>query len=276
MRPLFAIVLCTATVSAAAAVPQDVARFAGDHVALTLVSENGALVPGKTAWVGLRLQHEPHWHTYWINPGDSGLATKLAWHLPDGFRAGEIAWPVPRRFTVGELYNFGYDGDVLLPVAIAVPAAAAAGAQLTLQVDAKWLVCEEQCIPGKATLTLGLPIAAQANADPAAAQAFAAARAAQPGISQTPLQARSDGDRIVVALPAAFAADADIDAFALTANVLANAPPHVERHDGNMTLGFAKSDYSPSTPAAFDLLLVPHGAPALQVRATVVDMLPAR
>ena len=27
---------------------------------------------GKTIWVGLRLTHQPHWHTYWKNPGDSG------------------------------------------------------------------------------------------------------------------------------------------------------------------------------------------------------------
>jgi DsbC/DsbD-like thiol-disulfide interchange protein len=276
MRPLLAIALCIAAASATAtAAPQAAARFAGDHIMVTLVTESDALVPGKPAWVGLRLQHEPHWHTYWINPGDSGLATKLAWHLPEGFRAGDIAWPVPQRFTVGELYNFGYDGDVLLPVAIEVPAAAAADTQLALKVDAKWLVCEEQCIPGKATLELSLPIAAQANTDPAVAQAFAATRAAQPGISQTPLQARSDGERILVALPPAFAAVADIDAFALAPNVLANAPPRVERHDGDAMLSFAKSDYSTSTPVAFDLLLVPHGAPALQVRANVLDMLPA-
>jgi len=29
--------------------------------------------PGKTVWVGLQLKHQPHWHTYWLNPGDSGL-----------------------------------------------------------------------------------------------------------------------------------------------------------------------------------------------------------
>jgi thiol:disulfide interchange protein DsbD len=25
-----------------------------------------------SAWVGLHLQHQPGWHTYWKNPGDSG------------------------------------------------------------------------------------------------------------------------------------------------------------------------------------------------------------
>src|SRR5437868_15422530 len=67
-----------------------------EHVRVTLLSENSALIPGATAWLGVRLQHEPHWHTYWINPGDSGLPTKLSWQLPPGFRAEEIVWPAPQ------------------------------------------------------------------------------------------------------------------------------------------------------------------------------------
>ena len=35
--------------------------------------------PGKPVWVGLQITHQPHWHTYWKNAGDSGLPTELAW-----------------------------------------------------------------------------------------------------------------------------------------------------------------------------------------------------
>ena len=79
-----------------------------EHVAVELIAERTALVPGGTAWLGLRLRHDPHWHTYWINPGDSGLETRLKWTLPPGFQAGAIAWPAPRRLAAGELTNFGY------------------------------------------------------------------------------------------------------------------------------------------------------------------------
>src|SRR6187399_1970979 len=85
-----------------------------DHVGVELVSAATALVPGRSASLGLRFVHEPHWHTYWINPGDSGLATKLSWQLPAGFHAGEIIWPAPQRFDVDGLFNFGYSGDALL------------------------------------------------------------------------------------------------------------------------------------------------------------------
>jgi len=33
---------------------------------------------GQAFWLGLQLQHQPGWHTYWRNPGDSGLATQLS------------------------------------------------------------------------------------------------------------------------------------------------------------------------------------------------------
>mgnify|MGYP006948356198 FL=1 len=37
------------------------------------------LEPGKPVWVGLQLAHQPKWHSYWKNSGDSGLPTKLEW-----------------------------------------------------------------------------------------------------------------------------------------------------------------------------------------------------
>ena len=70
----------------------------------------------KIVWVGLQLAHQPEWHTYWKNAGDSGLPTHLQWTLPVGVTAGEIAWPTPQKIRIGSLANFGYEGTVLLPV----------------------------------------------------------------------------------------------------------------------------------------------------------------
>ena len=144
-----------------------------------LVAEDLAVPPGGSITVALEEDIREGWHTYWINPGDSGLPTKLVWTLPAGYTAGDIAWPAPKRFDLGELTNFGYDGEALLPVPISVPADAAVGTRAHLAVEAKWLVCHEECIPGKATLTLDLPVA-QTAADTPYRQLFADARAAQP------------------------------------------------------------------------------------------------
>jgi len=147
-----------------------------------LVAEQAAAVPGQTISLGLRLIHDPQWHTYWRNPGDSGLATVLEWALPQGWKAGEIEWPVPKRLAVGPLANFGFEGDLLLPVQVQVPADAPTGSTVQISVRASWLICRDVCIPGGAHLQLSLPIrAASASAEPSAdAIFFAQARAAMP------------------------------------------------------------------------------------------------
>src|SRR5918994_1841385 len=108
--------------------------------------------------LALLMEHDPHWHTYWRNPGDSGLPTKLELTLPQGVVAEPIAWPHPQRFELSDIVNFGYGGRRLLPVSIMVPADYAAPT-LTVRAAASWLICEVECIPGKAKYTLQIPVA---------------------------------------------------------------------------------------------------------------------
>ncbi|MDY0108202.1 MAG: protein-disulfide reductase DsbD family protein, partial [Giesbergeria sp.] len=99
--------------------------------------------PGKPVWLGLQLTHQKDWHTYWKNPGDSGLPTELTWQLPAGLDAGETAWPVPRLFRIGKLANYGYDGQVLLAAPLQVPASfqppAGDNGQIEVRLRATWL-----------------------------------------------------------------------------------------------------------------------------------------
>ncbi|MBP6898797.1 MAG: thioredoxin family protein [Burkholderiaceae bacterium] len=134
------------------------------------------LQPGKPLWLGLKIEHQPHWHSYWKNPGDSGLPTTLAWTLPPGVQAGEIEWPTPRRLPVGPLLNYGYEGRLLLPVALQLPAGWSAP-QLDIRLRADWLVCKEVCIPEGGELALRLPVGPAVTAE---APLFEAARAARP------------------------------------------------------------------------------------------------
>ena len=117
--------------------------------------------PGRTVWLGLRISHQPQWHTYWRNPGDSGLPTTLSWRLPAGLSAGEVAWPVPRRLPVGHLVNFGYEGTTLLPVPITVAQdfrPSSLSPQLKVQLKAQWLACKTECIPEEGEFELHLPV----------------------------------------------------------------------------------------------------------------------
>jgi DsbC/DsbD-like thiol-disulfide interchange protein len=112
----------------------------------SLVSDRASVAPGETFHLGLHQDIEEGWHTYWRNPGDSGEATRIFLDLPEGWSEAEIIWPAPRPYNLGPLTNYGYSGEVTLPVPVTVPADAQPG-MLTITGEATWLVCEDICIP---------------------------------------------------------------------------------------------------------------------------------
>jgi thiol:disulfide interchange protein/DsbC/DsbD-like thiol-disulfide interchange protein len=151
-----------------------------ERVTATLESEVAAVAPGGKFWLVLRQQIIPKWHTYWINPGDSGLPTEIDWKLPPGATAEPIVWPAPKRIPVGPLVNYGYENEVRLLVPVTAPKDARPGETLRFEARARWLVCEEICIPEDGTLVLDVPVAAATALDEAKRDGFAAARAALP------------------------------------------------------------------------------------------------
>ncbi len=152
-----------------------------NRVLVDLVPEPSTARPGEPFQALLRMRIAPGWHTYWMNPGDSGLATSLEWQLPAGVTAGPLSWPVPKRLPVGPLMNYGYENEVLLPVQVTVPAGFS-DPVLRIAARAEWLVCKDVCIPESGAVGFQLPVAPiAALADPRTTALFAAARAALPG-----------------------------------------------------------------------------------------------
>ncbi len=134
---------------------------------------------GQPLWVGLQLTHQPEWHTYWRNPGDSGLPTQLELNLPAGITAGDVLWPLPRKLKAGDLTNYGFDKTVLLAVPLTVSKQYKPNATQTLdiQLHANWLVCRLECIPQEGDFALHLPVNSSFASN---ATAFEAVLAEQP------------------------------------------------------------------------------------------------
>jgi thiol:disulfide interchange protein DsbD len=134
---------------------------------------------GQPMWVGLQLTHKPEWHTYWRNPGDSGLPTQIELNLPAGITSGDVQWPLPHKLKAGNLTNYGYDKTVLLAVPLKVSKEYKPNASQTLdlQVHANWLVCRLECIPQEGDFALRIPV--NSSYAPQAA-AFDAVQAQQP------------------------------------------------------------------------------------------------
>jgi len=157
MRFLTALLLLLAVALAAPARAADVVTT--PRVEARLVADvAGVPATGGTIYLALHQKMQEGWHTYWINPGESGEPTTIAWTLPQGFTAGDIKWPYPERIPFGELANYGYSKEVLLRTAITVPAGLKVGDTVTFKADAAWLVCKDICIPEKGTLDLTLPV----------------------------------------------------------------------------------------------------------------------
>ncbi|HET7863465.1 MAG TPA: thioredoxin family protein [Burkholderiaceae bacterium] len=227
------------------------------------------LGPGLPMWLGLSLQHQPHWHTYWQNPGDSGMATTLAWTLPAGAAAGEVAWPLPVRLPIGPLLNYGYEGTLLLPVPLRLTAPLDAPA-LRVALHAEWLVCRVECIPQSGDFELDVPVEAATGAHrPDFERAWAAHPAASPTLQA---EARIEQGALAVQVRGLDAAlrGRTATVFPELAGVVENAAPVSQAWQGDLwqarwPLAAQRSESPPSMP----LVLGFDGGPALRVQAQV-------
>ncbi|HET7792524.1 MAG TPA: thioredoxin family protein [Rhizobacter sp.] len=242
-----------------------------EHVRAELVAHAPqGIGPGKDLRLGLLLQHEPHWHTYWKNPGDSGLPTRLSWQLPAGVSAGEIEWPTPQQLPLGPLMNHGYEGQVLLPVTVTLPSGFSAPT-LDVKLHAEWLVCKDVCIPETGEFSLRLPAASSLAVHGAL---FEAARARVPReVDKVRAVARVEGEALKVevdGLPAA-ARSQKLVFFAETGAIVDPAAPMAQRWEGERWVASLPLSSERSTrPAELHAVLARPGAEAgLRVRLAV-------
>ena len=250
---VFGIIILAAALCASAPAHSAESAVPSDPVKAKLVAESSAAAPGTTLWVDLHLDIAPGWHTYWRNPGDSGLPTEIAWTLPPGFSAGDIQWPVPERFVSNGIGNYGYSQSVDLLVPIAVSQQPQPGAEARLEANASWLVCSEICIPGEAKLSLALPVAAAAAPpDPATAALFAVARERLPKPAGFTAQFSVSQKQIRVHVSAEATADANpktVSFFPFGANIVdAGGKPKTEPRDGGIDIVLPKAS-GPSASA---------------------------
>ena len=172
---LFGLLAALATISQAAPV-------ATDHTEVELLAEVQAVVPGEPFWVAYRLQPDAGWHTYWRNPGDSGLPSEINWQLPEGWRVSQLHWPIPELISTPPFATHAYHGEVLLLAQITPPAVIAED-QVTLAGQSAWLVCKQLCLRETADLTLTLPVASATRYDRENQARFDATRADWPQTS---------------------------------------------------------------------------------------------
>ncbi len=225
----------------------------------SIVAEVKEIAPGEPFRVALKITHAPHWHTYYLNPGQVGFPPSIEWELPDGFTASDLQFPVPTLGTFEGAPFYGYEGETWFLQTITPPAGLKPGETITLSGEASWLACETKCIPGSAPLELKLPVAASASPNPAAAADFATADAAMPQTQTTwKIEASETGNNITLTLSpgaGATAAPEKVHFFSSDAIEDAAKPQALTKEGDSWKLVFPRNPETDPKPATVSGIL---------------------
>lgn len=155
-----------------------------EEVAVLLVSPMDQVRPGDSFYVGVEFRINPGWHTYWINAGDTGREGRVQWNIPDGVEVGELIWPHPEVYRNNHLVDYVYEDEVILYAEFTLSEDWEEGKKLEIAADVDWLMCEKICIPGKATVTLEIPVGSEKKIDSKQQEKFEQTRQLWPAAAE--------------------------------------------------------------------------------------------
>ncbi len=143
---------------------------ASNHTHARLVADVATATPGSPFTIGVLLRMDSGWHTYWKNPGESGLATTVRWTVPEGTVVSGLQWPLPeKKIEAGQVLTYGYSTETMLLATMQLPAALPPRGAVNIQAEISWLECENTCVPGSAAVSLSLPLGKRPAPSPGAA-----------------------------------------------------------------------------------------------------------
>jgi DsbC/DsbD-like thiol-disulfide interchange protein len=240
-----------------------------------LVWDGNPIHPGHTLWVGALFQLDPGWHIYWQNPGDSGEPPKIQWKLPSDFHGGTILWPRPILLGNGSVRDYGYEGQVLLMTPLQTPYDLRAITPVGIAATVKYVVCREICIPGKADVTLSIPIRGQASPHPPGRRELFQKTRAQlpkPLPSDWKVSAKSERDNFALSLEGAGLPHAAIF-FPFEPGVIENAAPQTLASENSiLRLTLKKSEQLTKPISILRGLIVLDGDRAFEIAVPVESL----
>lgn len=213
------------------------------HFTASLIAESKTPAPGRPLTVALQLNPEPGWHTYWKNPGETGLAPRVTWTLPDGFSAGPLQYPVPSELVVDGFRSNVHEGSVTWLADIAVPATQPRGSVIPIGLKLSLAICSNgQCLPRKVALDLSLRTGNGAP-DPRQTGLFRAARAALPVPLAGPASYRVTKSNLILSLPLAASTDiTSAHAFFDGDGTVAGGDQRYENTNGKITIAMPRGN----------------------------------
>ena len=244
--------LCCLSLSQQFSAPQAKTEFIASTIG-NLPNSVG-VVPGKTFQVAVHMKMAPGWHSYYLNPGESGMATKIEWRLPPGFTAGPIRWPVPTRIVVGGVAGNVYENDAWLVTDITPPKSWWPTQRLEVIVaKVSWLLCREACVPQKSSLSITIDETKIGLPNPAFAPALRNLPAAGEVVK---CKAWVEGKTAVLSLDGHRSGKGAVKFFPSDATYFGADLPKIDTTDSGIKLEIPLSKYAPSLPKRLSGILV--------------------
>ncbi len=121
-----------------------------DHAEISIIGKNNIISEPGTIDLGYKFIFTPGWHTYWINPGDSGGPPNFQFNQIKGWKINQNLWPGPQTIEYPPLMTYGYENEVVFPFKLEIADLENKEADINI----KFLVCDDICVPEEANLKL--------------------------------------------------------------------------------------------------------------------------
>ena len=119
------------------------------HAEVSIVKSSINQTAANELIIGIKMDMQNHWHTYWKNPGDSGGPVEITWDVPESFEMGPILWPTPSLIPYPPLMTYGYENFVIFPIKIKIPQGSETERFIA---DIDFLICDDICVPERAII----------------------------------------------------------------------------------------------------------------------------
>jgi thiol:disulfide interchange protein DsbD len=119
------------------------------HANVSIIKSDSSSLQKNELFIGIKMDMQKNWHTYWKNPGDSGGPINVAWTLPKNVKIEGPLWPTPQLLPYPPLMTYGYKDFVIFPYKIQYKDIN----DLTfIGADIDFLICADVCVPEKANI----------------------------------------------------------------------------------------------------------------------------
>ena len=122
------------------------------HANVSLVKFENVQDGKNKTLLGIRMDMQENWHTYWKNPGDSGGPIKVKWSHDDNVSISDLYWPTPSLIPYEPLMTYGYKNFVIFPFEIIN----SNNKNSFIEASIDFLICDDICVPEKAFIKTNL------------------------------------------------------------------------------------------------------------------------